>query len=136
MKRTLIQLVQEMPCPHKERSKRGRPPVHSKEKLGLLYLIMMADNNTYRGVIADFEDMRTPWDDEPIPDYSRLVKHTSDEGMDMILAETARRCLAEVAGSTGLLGANSNGIETTRYEMVEKNKIRSKPAKRRTGSTT
>ena len=40
--------------------------------------------------------------------------------MDAVLAETARRCIGGAGGATGPLGADSSGVETTRYETVEK----------------
>ena len=42
------------------------------------------------------------------------------EWMDEILAETARRCLAEVGEADAPLGADSSGAETTRYEQAER----------------
>lgn len=44
--------------------------------------------------------------------------------MDVILVETVRRCLAEMAESTSLLGVDSSSIETTRYETVERSSIK------------
>ena len=35
-----------------------------------------------------------------------------------MLARTARLCMAEAGGATGPLGADSSGVETTRYETV------------------
>ena len=64
---------------------------------------MMADNDTRLGVVVDLWDTRPP-NNKPRPDHSRPAKHTghvSDEWMGAILAETARRCLAEAARSTG-----------------------------------
>ena len=48
LRRTLIRLVWERPCPGSEGSNRGRPQIHSKEKLDFACLWMMAHNQTYR----------------------------------------------------------------------------------------
>ena len=123
MIRMLIRLVQEHPCPRPKKGKRGRPPVHSREKLDFLLLLMMADDDTYRGIVADLQSMRTPWDDEPVPVHTTLVRHAQtvpEEWLEHILAETARLCLKEVGDATGPLAADSSGMETTRYGMVER----------------
>ncbi len=89
MRRTLIRLVRERPCPHSEGSNRGRPPVHSKEKLDFAYLWMMAYNQTYRETESDMGAIRTVCDDEPAPDHTTLVRHMQtipSEWMDEILA--------------------------------------------------
>ena len=84
---------------------------------------MMADNNTCRGIESDLRNMRTPRNNEPIPDHTTLVRHFQTlpaDWLDLILAETARRCIKEVSKATGPLGADSSGAETTRYEDVER----------------
>ena len=53
MRRTLIRLVRERPCPRPETSRRGRPQIHSKEKLDFTYLWMMAYNQPYRMTESD-----------------------------------------------------------------------------------
>ena len=75
LKETLIDLIREIPCPRENKNGRGRPPVHSKQKLDFACLMMMADNNTYRGIKSDLRDMQTPWSNEPIPDHTWLVRH-------------------------------------------------------------
>lgn len=120
---TLIRLVWERPCPRPEGSNRGRPHIHSKEKLDFACLWMMTHNRTYRMTESDLGEMRTPWDGEPAPDHTTPVRHTQtipSEWMDGILADTARLCLAEVGGATAPLGADSSGAKTTRYEEVER----------------
>ncbi len=52
---------------------------------------MMADDDTYRGIVADLQSMRTPWDDEPVPVHTTLVRHAQtvpEEWLEHILAET------------------------------------------------
>ena len=67
--------------------------------------------------------MRTPWDNEPIPDHTTLVRHFQTipaDWLDLIVAETARHCIKEADEATGPLGADSSAAETTRYEYVER----------------
>ena len=103
---------------------------------------MMADNGTYRDMESDLTIMRTRWDGEPVPDHTTLARHMQTipiEWMESILAETARLCLKEANGASGSLGADSSGVETTRYEDVQrpnKNATSSRLAKRRTENTT
>ena len=123
LKRTLIEVIRENPYPRQENGNRGRPPVHSKEKLDFACLLMMADNNTYRGVESDLRGMRTPLDNEPVPDHTTLVRHLQTipaDWLDLIVAETARRCIKEADEATGPLGADSSAAETTRHEYVER----------------
>ena len=123
MKETLIDVIREIPCPREKKDDRGRPPVHSKQKLDFACLMMMADNNTYRGIKSDLQDMQTPWNNEPIPDHTWLVRHMQtipNDWLDLILAETARRCIDGAGGATGPLGADSSAAETTRYADVER----------------
>ena len=97
----LIEVILENPCPRPESGNRGRPPIHSKEKMDFACLLMMADNKTCRGIESDLRDMRTPWDSEPVPDHTTLARHLPtmpEEWMDLALAETARRCIREAGG--------------------------------------
>ena len=43
-----------------------------------------------------------------------------EDWLDLILAETARRCIDGAGGAAGPLGADSSAAETTRYADVEK----------------
>ena len=86
---------------------------------------------------------RAGGDGEPVPDHTTMVRHLQTippDWMDLILAETGRRCIAEAAGATGPLGADSSGVETTRYENIEKpykrSVISSRCVKKPTGNTT
>ena len=93
LKRVLTEAILENPCPRPENDNRGRPPIHSKAKLDFACLLMMADNNACRGIESDLRDVRTPWDSEPIPDHTTLVRHFQTlpvDWLDLILAETAR----------------------------------------------
>ena len=123
MVNTITQLITKNPCPRKKGSNRGRPLIHSKEKLDFACLLMMADNDTFRNVESNMKIIRTKWDKEPVPDHTTLVRHMQTipiKWMEMILAETARLCLKEAGGATGSLGADSSGVETTRYTYDQK----------------
>ena len=81
----------------------------------------MADNNTYRGVESNLRCMRTPWDNEPVPDHTTLVRHLQTipaDWLDLIVAETARRCIKEADEATGSLGADSSAAETTIASII------------------
>ena len=91
LRRTLIPLVREKPCPRSEGSNRGRPPVPSKEKLDFacLWMMMMADNQTYRKTESDMGEMCAIRDGEPVPDHTAPVRHMlaiPSEWMDWMLA--------------------------------------------------
>ena len=121
VKSTLIEVIRDNPCPRSKDSNRGRPLAHSKDKLDFACLLMIARQETYRGMGSDMRDMRTPWDNEPVPDHTTLVKHLQTipkDWLDQILAETARRCIIAAGQATGPLGADSSGVETIRYEAV------------------
>ena len=94
------------------------------DKIDFACLLMMAYNNTCRRIESDLRDMRTPWYGGAGSGLTpRMVRHLQTippDCMDLILAETGRRCIAEAAGATGPLGADSNGFLTTRYENLEK----------------
>ena len=84
---------------------------------------MMADNNTYRRIKSDLLDIQTPWNSEPIPDHTWLVRHMQTipgDWLDLILTETTRFCIDGADGATGSLGADSSASETTRYTDIEK----------------
>ena len=92
--RTPMRPVQEHPRPKK--GKRGRPPVHYTEKLDFPLPLMMADDDTCRGTVADPYCMRTPRDGEPVPAHAAPVGHAQtvpEERLEHIPAETARLCM-------------------------------------------
>ena len=60
--------------------------------------------------------LKIPWN-EPVPDHTTRAKHFQTipaDWLDSVLAETARRCMAEVNWLAGSIGADSSGVETTR----------------------
>ena len=97
--------------------------MHSKAKLDFACLHMTASNDTCRETESALHAMNTPWDGEPVPDHTTLVKHLQTipkDWLDEVLAEIARRCIEAAGGATGPLGAEGSGVETARYEIVTK----------------
>ncbi|MYG32428.1 MAG: hypothetical protein F4202_00245 [Cenarchaeum sp. SB0677_bin_16] len=97
---------------------------------------MLADNETYRQTESD---MSTPWSHEPALDYGMLVRHMQTippDWLNIILAETARRCLAEAGEATAPLRVDSSGVGTKRLNgPARRSRILSRHAKRYTCST-
>ena len=121
--KTLIDIILVNPRSCYKKSKRGRPPVHSKQKLDFACLLMRVYNNTYSGIESDLHTIMTSWNDEPVPDHTTLARHLQtipEDWLDGILAETAHRCLDVTGGATGPLAVDSSGVETIRYETVVK----------------
>ena len=119
---TVANLVRGHPCPRQENNNRGRPPVHSKDKLDFICILMVAWHKTSRDMESDLSAIKLPWwNSEPIPDHTTIARHLQTISYDWLttmLARTARLCMAEADGATGPLGADSSGVETTRYETV------------------
>jgi hypothetical protein len=119
---TVASLVREHPCPRQEKSNRGRPPVHSGDKLDFICILMVAWHKTSRDMESDLSVINIPWwNGEPVPDHTTIARHlqTIPYGwLTGMLAGTARLCMAEADGTTGPLGADSSGVETTMYETV------------------
>ena len=70
---------------------------------------------------SDLSVIKILWTGKPIPDHITLARHLQTiphEWLDTILAKTATLCVAEAGSATGPLGADSSGVETTRYETV------------------
>ena len=117
----ITNLVRENPCPHREKSNRGRPPVHSRAKLDFICILMVAWHKTSRDMESDLSVIKRPWAGEPVPDHTTLARHLqtiSQDWLDTILTKTATLCVAEAGSGTGPLGADSSCVETTRYETV------------------
>ena len=70
---------------------------------------------------SDLPVIKIPWAGEPIPNHTALARHLQtipQDWLDMILTKTATPCMDEAGSATGPLGADSGGVETTRYETV------------------
>ena len=119
---TVANLMRGHPCPRQKNSNRGRPPVHSKDKLDFICILMVAWHKTSRDMESDLSVIKLPWwNGEPVPDHTTIARHLQTIPYDWLagmLARTARLCMAEADGATGPLGADSSGVETTRYETV------------------
>ena len=82
---------------------------------------MMANNDTYRNAEGDMRDMKTPWNNEPVPVHTTICRHMEEippDWLDLILAETARRGMQAAGDAIGPLGSDSSGVTTTRYETA------------------
>ena len=119
---TVASLVRGHPCPRQETSNRGRPPIHSKDKLDFICILMVAWHKTSRDMESDLSAIKIPrWTGEPIPDHTTIARHLQTIPYDWLtamLARTAKMCMTEAGGATGPLGADSSGVGTTRYETV------------------
>ena len=121
-------LIRENPCPRPAKSGRGRPPIHSIKKMDFICILMVAFHKTYRDMESWLHVLKIPWN-EPVPDHTTIAKHFQTipaDWLDSILAETARRCMAEADWIAGSIGADSSGVETTRYEQVTRPSIKKK----------
>ena len=71
---------------------------------------------------SDLSAIRIPrWTGEPIPDHTTMARHPQTipcGWLTAMLARTAKMCMTQEGGATGPLGADSSGVETTRYETV------------------
>ena len=68
---------------------------------------MAANNDTYRNAEGDMRETGTPWDNEPVPDHTDICRHmeeTPPDRLDLILAETARRCMGAAGDAIESLG--------------------------------
>lgn len=115
-------MVRGHPCPRQEKSNRGRLPVHFKDKLDFICILMVAWHKTSRDMESDLPVINMPWwNSEPVPDHTTTSRHrqTVPHGwLTAIRAGTARLCMVGAGGATGPLGADSSGVETARYGTV------------------
>ena len=66
--------------------------------------------------------LKSSWN-EPVPDHTTICRYLQtipQECLDSVLAETARRCMAQVGWTEGSIGADSSAVETDRYEIVSR----------------
>ena len=65
---TVANLVRGHPCPRQENGNRGRPPVHSKDKLDFICILMVAWHTTSHDMERDLSVITSPgWNGEPVP---------------------------------------------------------------------
>ena len=119
---TVSDLVRGHPCPRREKSNQGRPPVYSKDNLDLICILMVAWHKTSCGMESDLSVIKLSWrNDEPVPDHTTISRHLQTipySWLTWMLAETAKLCMAAAGSATGPLGADSSEVGTTRYETV------------------
>ena len=56
----IAMLIRESPCPRGERSNRGRPPIHSKDKLDFVCILMIMHVDSYRDAESRLHVTRIP----------------------------------------------------------------------------
>ncbi len=117
----IVSLVKESKPPvQRKKTRRGRKPVHSREKLVCVCLLMIVMGYTFRDMQNYVPKLNLPWD-EPYPDHStihRAYQEMPQGYLDALLDRTARLCMEESGWSKGLLASDSSGVETDRYEEV------------------
>jgi len=118
----IVSLVKESKPPVQvSNTRKGRKPVHSWEKLVCICLLMVIFGSTFRDMQNQVPKLNLPWDGEPYPDHStihRAYQRLPPEYLDALLEKTARLCVRESGWSKGVLGSDSSGVETDRYEIV------------------
>ena len=118
----IVSLVKESGPPCKmRRTRRGRRPVHSLEKLVTVSLLTVILGCTFRDMQGLVPKLGLPWDGEPYPDHStihRAYQALPPEYLDAMLDRTAELCIQEAGWRRGLLASDSSGVETDRYEEV------------------
>jgi hypothetical protein len=123
--RNIVSLVKENNPPVKpKRTKRGRKPVHSWDKLVCICIIMVILGSTFRDMQNDVPTLNLPWNQhEPYPDHSTIHKafqKLDEDYLDLMLEKVACLCIKEASWKNGVLGADSSGIRTDRYKIVER----------------
>ncbi|MBV9667565.1 MAG: transposase [Nitrososphaeraceae archaeon] len=120
--KNIVYLVKENPPPArpKNKSNRGRKPVHSWEKLVCICILMVVFGSTYRDIQNIIPSINLPWNNnEPYPDHtwiSRTFKKIPLIYLESMLLRSAYMCLKESGWKKGMLASDSSGIETDRYE--------------------
>ncbi len=121
----IVSLVKENKPPVKpKRTRKGKKPVHSWEKLVCICMIMVIMGYSLRDMQNMVPNLNLPWNSyEPYPDHSyidKAFKKLDENYLDFILERTAYLCIKEASWKKGALGTDSSGVETDRYETVER----------------
>lgn len=118
----IVGLVKESKPPAKvRRTRRGKRPIHSWEKLVCVCLIMVVMGYTFRDMQNLVPKLDLPWRGEPYPDHTTIWKAYSsipEDYLDETLDRSAQLCIRESGWSRGLLASDSSGVETDRYHTV------------------
>ena len=73
--KNIVSLVKENPPPtSKNKSNRGRKPVHSWEKLVCICILMVVFGLTYRDIQNTALSLNLPWNNEPYPDHTWISR--------------------------------------------------------------
>jgi len=122
-RKRLLQIVRRTGPPSSSpMRRRGRPPIHSWEKMVFLVALMVHLDCPLRTMESLAPTLKLPWH-EPVPDHTtlhRAMKNTLKKYLEDMLAETVRPCV-HAAGwnrKEGLMAADSSGVETDRYESA------------------
>ena len=81
---------------------------------------MVILGSTFRDMQNDVPLLNLPWN-EPYPDHSTIHKafqKLNQDYLDLILERTAYFWIKEASWKKGILGVDSSGVETDRYETV------------------
>lgn len=70
----IADLVRKHPSP-RPNTNRGRPPVHSHEKMDFVCVLTVARNVSLRDMESDLHTMKNPWDGEPVGRRTRAGSH-------------------------------------------------------------
>ena len=83
---------------------------------------MVILGSTFRDTQNAVPSLNLPWNSyEPYPDHSTIHKafqKIDADYLDLMLEKTAYLCIAETSWKKGVLGTDSSGVETDRYETV------------------
>ena len=121
--KTIVSLVMKNPPPAKQgKGRRGRPRIHSVEKMTCVCAIMIFEGLTSRDAQNCVPGWNLPWH-EPVPNHSTIARFLETIPilwLERILTETARQCMEAAGVTEGILAADSTGVETDRYETAER----------------
>ena len=112
------------------KARRGRRPAHSPRKMVVICVLTAVLGISYRNMETLLHLLRLPWQ-EPVPDHSTIheaFKRIPEAYLKRILVRNAEICIAESGWVKGIVGADSTGVETDRYEAVE---VKMKKTRRR-----
>lgn len=122
-RRMLLSTIRRMGAPRSvSKRSRGRPPVHSWEKLVFLVVFMTYLDCSLRSMQTLASELKQPWR-EPVPDHTTIYRAMKDIPkwyLEKLLAETVRSCI-KASGwdrKKGILASDSTGVETGRYERA------------------
>ncbi|MCE2509344.1 MAG: hypothetical protein J4G04_08695 [Nitrosopumilaceae archaeon] len=111
MVETSADMVRRHPSP-RPHANRGRPPIHSKEKMDFACVLMVARNVSSRDM-SELRTLKNPWDAEPIPDHTTIWSHfdtLDEEWLQYMLTRWRRACMDAAGWTSGSAGSDSSGV--------------------------